>query len=97
MTRKKSARVTSKPSKTRCPRAEGSREKLAEAFLADLDRSWREHGREALERVRVERPKVYFRVLLKLTLALHRALDKLSDVDRRPNREEVLERLEQSR
>jgi hypothetical protein len=44
--------------------------------------------------VRTERPKVYFRVLLKLTVALHRALEKLNDVDRQRNREEVLQRLE---
>ena len=68
------------------------------AFLAppaDIDCSWERHGRAALERVRTERPKVYFRVLLKLTAALHRALEKLNDVDRQRNREDVLQRLEQ--
>ena len=29
--------------------AEGSRQKLAEAFLASLDRSWQQHGPEVLE------------------------------------------------
>ena len=67
-----------------------------EAFLADLDRSWEQHGREILDRVRTERPKVYFKIMLKLTVALHRAIGTLSDSDRR-NREEVLQRLEQSR
>ena len=33
--------------------------------------------------------------VLKLTVALHRALGKLNDADRRRNREEVLQRLEQ--
>ena len=95
MTSKKRQRAASKASETRRGRADGSRIKLAEAFLADLDRSWGQHGRAALDRVRTERPKVYFRVFLKLTVALHRALEKLNDVDRRRNREEVLQRLEQ--
>ena len=51
-------------------------------------------GREILDRVRTERPEVYFKALVKLTVALHRALNKLNDVDRRRNREEVLQRLE---
>ena len=36
----------------------------------------------------------YFRALLKLTVALHRALGKLNEADRQRNREEVLHRLE---
>jgi hypothetical protein len=82
-------------SKTRRSRAEGSRTKLAEAFIADLDCSWQQHGREVLDRVFRERPDVYFKALLKLTVALHRALGKLNDVDRRRTRDEVLLRLEQ--
>jgi hypothetical protein len=48
MTSKKRERATSKASKTHCRRAEGSRKKLAEAFIAHLDRSWQQHGREIL-------------------------------------------------
>jgi hypothetical protein len=48
---------------------------------------------EILARVRTDRPKVYFRALVKLTLVLHRALGKPHDFDRRRNREEVLDRL----
>ena len=95
--KKKRERTASKASKRHRSRGEGSREKLAEAFLADLDRSWEQHGREILDRVRTDRPKVYFRIMTKLTVALHRALGKLNDFDRQRNREEVLQRLEQSR
>jgi len=95
--KKKRERTPSKASKRHRSRGEGSREKLAEAFLADLDRSWQQHGRETLDRVMTERPKVYFKMMTKLTVALHRALGKLSDLDRQRNREEVLQRLEQSR
>jgi hypothetical protein len=93
--KKKRERTTSKASKRDRSRAEGSRKKLAEAFIADLDRSWQQHGREALDRVFRERPDVYFKALLKLTVALHRALGKLDEFDRRRTREEVLLRLEQ--
>jgi len=95
--KKKRERTPSKASKRHRSRGEGSREKLAEAFLADLDRSWEQHGREMLERVRTERPNVYFRIMTKLTVALHSALGKLSEFDRRRIREDVLQRLEQSR
>jgi hypothetical protein len=44
MTSKKRERATSKASKRDSSRAEGSRRKLAEAFLAGLDRSWQQDG-----------------------------------------------------
>ena len=94
MTRKKRERATSKAPKTGCGRAEGSRKKLAEAFLAALDHSWQQHGPDTLDRLRTERPQVYFRVLVKLTVALHRALGKPNDFDRRRNRKQALQRLE---
>src|SRR5262249_46454763 len=51
---------------------EGS--KLAEAFLARLDRAWQQHGREILDRVLAERPELYFQALVRLTVVLHRRL-----------------------
>jgi hypothetical protein len=94
MTRKKRERAPSKPSKTTYPRAEGSREKLAEDFIADLYCSWEQHGREILDYLRTKRPRAYFRALVELTIVLHRALDKPRDFDRRRSREEALQRLE---
>ena len=41
-----------------------------------------------------ERPELYFKALVKLILALHRATGEPTDFDRRRNREEVLQRLE---
>ena len=94
MTSKNRERATSKASKRNSSRAEGSRRKLAEAFLAALDHSWQQHGPDTLDRLRTERPQVYFRALVKLTVALHRALGKPNDFDRRRFREEALRRLE---
>jgi len=44
--------------------------------------------------VRTEPPQVYFRALVKLTAALHRALGKPNNFDRRRFREEASRRLE---
>jgi hypothetical protein len=97
MTSKKRERATSKASKTGGGRTEGSRRKLAEAFLADLDRSWERSGGEILDRLIAERPVVFFKAITKLTLVLHRTLRKPNNFDRQRNREEVLQRLEERR
>ena len=54
------------------------------------------HGDELLAGLMTERPQVYFKAMVKLTLVLHRALDKPNSFDRRRNREEVLQRLQRS-
>jgi hypothetical protein len=91
---KKPKRVMTKASKAGCRSAGGLRRKLGEDFLAHLNRYWELHGREILARVWAERPELYFKALVKLTLALHRATGEPTDFDRRRNREEVLRRLE---
>jgi hypothetical protein len=90
---KKPKRVMTKASKAGCRSAEGRR-KLAEDVFAHLNRSWEQHGCEILARVSAERPELYFKALVKLTLALHRVIGEPTDFDRRRNREEVLRRLE---
>ena len=94
---KKPKRVMTKASKAGCRSAGGLRTKLGEDFLAHLNRSWELHGREILARVWAERPELYFKALVKLTLALHRATGEPTDFDRRRNREEVLRRLRDHR
>jgi hypothetical protein len=47
-------------------RPKGSRNKLSDAFIADICASWEEHGREVIERVREESPEVYLRVVASL-------------------------------
>jgi hypothetical protein len=41
----------------------GSRNKLSERFLKDLERDWRQHGYAVLEQVRLLQPSVYLRVI----------------------------------
>ena len=68
---------------------------LVEKFLADLDRSFQEHGREIFHWVMIKRPRLYFRALVMLALVQDRGSSKLSDLDRQRNRAEALLRLEQ--
>lgn len=44
-------------------RPKGSRNKLAEAFIADLVADWEQHGSEAIVQVREERPHEYLKVV----------------------------------
>ena len=75
-------------------RAEGSHQKLAEEFLARLDRTWRRHVREILDRVMAERHELYFQALVRLTQVLHRRLPEPPGFDRRHYRADVMRRLE---
>jgi hypothetical protein len=104
MTRKKQEVVSSKPSKSSCIKAEGSgkssprgvaarhAKKLAEDFLARLNRSCEQRGSELLDRLYAERPELYFIALVKLAI-LDAEPSRLNDFDLRHNRDEVLRRL----
>ena len=93
MTKKKRERSTLKASNMGCTTDEASRKKLAADFLAYLNRSWDQHASEVLDRLLVEHPKVYFRVLV--TLAQIEQFTDPRHFDRRCNRHEVLQRLSQ--
>ena len=75
--------------------ANGSHHKLAEDFLAQLDRSWQQHGREMLAWLRAERPKVYFKAMVRLTEVLHCRLPEPPKFDRSRIRADVLQRLQE--
>ena len=70
---------------------ESSHQKLAENFLAGLDRTWQQHGREVLARV----GELYFQAMVRLTVVLHRRLPEPPGFDRRQYRADVLQRLQQ--
>ena len=44
-------------------RPKGSRDGINKAFIDDLTRDWREHGLDALQRAREERPAEYVRMV----------------------------------
>ena len=74
--------------------SQGAGKDLVEKFLADLDRSFQEHGREIFHWVLINRPRLYFRALVMLAQVQDRGSSKLSDLDRQRNRAEALLRLE---
>ena len=47
-------------------RPKGSRNKLGERYLADLERAWKTHGPDVIERVAAEEPAVLLRVIASL-------------------------------
>lgn len=96
MSSEKPERATSNASKRPRSRPEGSVQKLAEGFLAELHHSWRQHGRETLARLSTERPEFYFKAMVKLALVQLGGWDKLSDFDRQRNCEQALHRLERA-
>ena len=86
-------RATSTASKADHRMTKGSHQTLAEDFLARLDRAWQQHGREILDRLMAERPKVYFRALVRLAVVLHRRLPEPPGFDRSQYRADVLRQL----
>jgi hypothetical protein len=64
-------------------RPKGSRNKLAEDFVADLHASWQRLGERAIERCAAEKPDVYLRVIAGLlpknVNITTRSLDDLTD------------------
>ena len=47
-------------------RPKGARNKLGEEFIADLYADWLEHGRDAIARVREDKPEQYLKVIASL-------------------------------
>jgi hypothetical protein len=91
MTNSKQECTTSKASKSGCTTAEGSGKKLAEDFLAALNRSCEQHGSEFLDRMYAERPQLYFKALVKLTQVLDSELGQpMGDFG---HRQQVIQRL----
>ncbi len=68
-------------------RPKGSRNKLGEAFIQALHESFQEHGPETIERVRLERPDQYLKVVAAvIPQEVHHTVDdydELSDDDLR--------------
>lgn len=44
-------------------RPKGARNRLCEAFIADLEADWKEHGLQVIEAVRSDRPQDYLKVI----------------------------------
>ena len=71
-------------------RPRGSRNKLGEAFIAALAEDFEKHGVQVIERVRIEKPEAYIKVIASLLPKdLNLNVTKLDDL----TDEQLLERL----
>jgi hypothetical protein len=69
--------------------------KLAEAFLRDLQADWEQHGKDILEVMRKNHPEIYFQCMVKLALLEAAELDQPKPFERQHTREEVVAKLEE--
>jgi hypothetical protein len=70
----------------------GSRNKLSEDFLADLQADWEQHGKDILEVMRERHPEIYFQCMVKLAL-VHPV--EAGGSNRRHTPEEIMAELEE--
>ena len=47
-------------------RPKGSRNKLTQKFLIDVEKDWKKYGKDVLESVRTSNPSVYFKIVSSL-------------------------------
>ncbi len=72
----------------------GSRNRLSEDFLGDLQDDWRQHGKEILATMREKFPEIYFQSLLRL--AVHNVeLGQPGEFEQVRSKEDVLQKLEE--
>jgi hypothetical protein len=76
-------------------RPPGSRNRLTEDFLGDLHAAWQEHGREAIDRVIDERPEAFLAIVARTIDVRRVEIGQPGEFSRLPNKEAILERLEQ--
>jgi hypothetical protein len=72
----------------------GSRNRLSEAFLADLAADWEQHGAEALERFRRDDPGGYVRMVAGLCKDYRIEVTRGDDYADARSQEEIIARLE---
>jgi hypothetical protein len=85
---------TAKASRSAGRPTKRSRRGLGKGFLGDLDRAWRRHGQQTLERLSVERPELCFKAIVRLAEIQQRQLPEPTGFDRRRYRSELMERLQ---
>ena len=73
----------------------GSRNKLTEDFLRDLQADWEQHGKDILATVREKHPELYFQCMIKLALIQPVELYPPGGSDRQYTPEEIMARLEE--
>ena len=73
----------------------GSRNKLSQDFLGDLQEDWDQHGPEILRIMREKFPEIYFQSLVKLAMIHRIELGPPQTFEQPRTREEVLQKMEE--
>jgi hypothetical protein len=73
----------------------GSRNKLSQDFLGDLQEDWGQHGTDILRIVREKFPEIYFQSMVKLAMIHRIELGQPQAFERPRTREEVLQKMEE--
>ena len=73
----------------------GSRNKLSEDFLCDLQEDWEQHGKKILQIMREKFPEIYFQSMVKLALVHRVEIGQPRAFDKPRTVEEALDQLEQ--
>jgi len=76
-------------------RPKGSRNKLSEQFVADLQEDWEENGAEVIKQVRAEKPDVYMKVISQILPKDVNVTHGLEEDLKQMPEETIKERLEQ--
>lgn len=97
--KKQSGLIPFKPGQSGNPkgRPKGARNKLGEAFVADLLADWEDHGVETIQKVREERPADYVKVvasILPKDVNINvRPLEEMTDDQLRKQAEQLIKEL----
>ena len=73
----------------------GSRNKLNEDFLCDLQEDWEQHGKKIIKIMREKFPEVYFQSMVKLALVHRVEVGQPKAFDKPRTVEEALDQLEE--
>ena len=73
----------------------GSRNKLSEDFLRDLQEDWEQHGKKIFQIMREKFPEIYFQSMVKLALVHRVEVGQPRAFDKPRTVEEALDQLEQ--
>jgi hypothetical protein len=76
-------------------RPPGSRNRLTEDFIGDVHAAWLERGREAIDRVIDERPEAFLAIVARTIDVRRVEIGQPGEFSRLPNKQAILERLEQ--
>ena len=73
----------------------GSRNKLSEDFLGDLQEDWWQHGKKIIKIMREKFPEIYFQSMVKLALVHRVEVGQPQEFDKPRTVEEALDQLEE--